>query len=116
MTRAIWNGAVIAESDDVEVVDGYTYFPADAVNGEHLQPSDHHTVCPWKGTASYYDVVVDGEVNRAAAWYYPNPSHRAAPLVAGRIGFWRGVRIERDAGDGSAEHRGLFSRLTGRRG
>lgn len=116
MPRAVWNGAVIAESDDVEVVDGYTYFPSDAVNREHLQPSDHHTTCPWKGTASYYDVVVDGEVNRTAAWYYPDPSNRAAPLVGGRIGFWRGVKIERGDSGGSDAHRGLLSRLTGRHG
>ncbi len=111
MPGAVWNGAVIAESDDVEVVDGYTYFPADAVDTGHLQRSDHHSVCPWKGTASYYDVVVEGEVNAAAAWYYPDPSRRAAPLVGGRIGFWRGVRIETD--DDRGQRRGLFARLAG---
>lgn len=96
MPRAMWNGIVIAESTDVEVVDGYTYFPGDAVDSKYLEPSEHHSVCGWKGTASYYDVVVDGEVNAAAAWHYPDPSEKAAPLVGGRIGFWRGVQIERD--------------------
>jgi uncharacterized protein (DUF427 family) len=114
MPRAVWNGAVIAESDDVEVVDGYTYFPAETVARDHLRPSDHHTVCPWKGTASYYDVVVDGEVNLAAAWYYPDPNPRAAPLVGGRIGFWRGVRIDR-GDDADARRGGIFARLAGRR-
>ncbi|MGI9119859.1 MAG: DUF427 domain-containing protein [Acidimicrobiales bacterium] len=114
MPRGVWNGAEIAESDAVEVVDGYSYFPADAVDHDRLRPSDHHSVCPWKGTASYYVVVVDGEVNAAAALYYPGRSPRAKPLVGGRIGFWRGVKIERDA-DADAEHRGLLSRLAGRR-
>lgn len=94
MPRAVWNGAVIADSDDVEVVDGYTYFPSDAVDDRYLNRSDHHSVCAWKGMADYYDVVVDGAVNPAAAWEYADPSERAAPLVRGRIGFWRGVVIE----------------------
>lgn len=96
MAKAAWKGTVIAASDDVSVVDGYSYFPAEAVDRRYLQHSDHRSLCPWKGTARYYDVVVDGEVNRAAAWYYPNPSRRAAPLVGGRIGFRRGVKTERD--------------------
>lgn len=96
MPQAVWKAKVIAESDDVAVVDGYSYFPAEAVDRRFLEPSDHRSVCPWKGTARYYDVVVDGEVNRAAAWHYPEPSRRAAPLVGGRIGFWRGVTIEHD--------------------
>lgn len=113
MTKAVWSGANIAESDDVAVVDSYTYFPAGAVNRDHLEPSDHRSVCPWKGTARYYDVVVDGAVNPAAAWCYPEPSRRAAPLVGGRIGFWRGAKIEEDG-----EHRkrpGLLARLAGLR-
>ena len=93
MSLAVWNGAVIAESNDVEKVDGYTYFPTDAVKLEYLQPSDHHTVCPWKGTASYYDVVVGGKVNKDAAWYYPVPKE-AALNVAGYIAFWKGVQVE----------------------
>lgn len=91
--KATWNGAVIAESDDTVVVEGNHYFPADAVRREHLQTSDHHTVCGWKGTASYYHVVVEGENNRDAAWYYPEPKD-AAKRIAGRIAFWRGVKVE----------------------
>jgi len=94
MARATWNGAVIAESDDIEVVEGNLYFPAGAVRREHLAESGTHTVCPWKGTASYYHVVVDGEQNRDAAWYYPDPKP-AASNIAGRVAFWRGVKVER---------------------
>ncbi len=96
MPKAVWNATVIADSDDVEVVDGYTYFPVGEVEQRYLRPSDRRSVCPWKGTASYYDVVVDGVVDDAAAWHYPEPSRRAAPRVGGRIAFWRGVRIEGD--------------------
>lgn len=113
MPKAVWKGTVIAESDDVEVVDGYSYFPADAVDRRYLQASDHRSRCAWKGTASYYDVVVDGEVNRAAAWHYPDPSPRAAPLVRGRIGFWRGVKIEAEEGRLSGSRR-LSARLADR--
>jgi uncharacterized protein (DUF427 family) len=112
MTRATWRGAVIADSDDVEVVDGYTHFPADTVDHRYRRASSHHTTCPWKGTASYFDVVVDDHVNAKAAWRYPQPSDRAAPLVAGRIGLWRGVKIERDHGD---ERPIRVARLFGRR-
>jgi len=93
MIRATWNGAVIAESDDTVVVEGNHYFPLAAVDPAVLQPSETHTTCVWKGTASYYDVVVDGNVNRDAAWYYPSPK-RAARKVDGRVAFWRGVRVE----------------------
>ena len=91
--RAVWNGKVIAESDSTVVVEGNHYFPADSLNLEYLRPSDHHTVCGWKGRASYYDVIVDGEVNANAAWYYPEPKPSAAE-VAGRVAFWRGVQVE----------------------
>jgi uncharacterized protein (DUF427 family) len=91
--RAIWNDTVIAESDDTVIVEGNHYFPSESVDDAHLAPSDKHTVCHWKGTASYYDVVVDGEVNPAAAWYYPDPSD-AARQIKDRIAFWRGVRVE----------------------
>ena len=96
MPRASWNGTVIAEApaDAIEVVEGNVYFPADAVRQEHLQPSDTHTVCPWKGTASYYHVVVNGDVNRDAAWYYPQPKD-AAKQIAGRVAFWKGVSVEK---------------------
>lgn len=93
MAKATWNGAVIAESSDTVVVEGNHYFPPGAVKQEFLKPSDTHTVCGWKGTASYYDVVVKGQVNRDAAWYYPTPKPEAKQ-VAGRIAFWRGVRVE----------------------
>ncbi len=93
MPRAIWNGAVIAESDACEMVEGNEYFPPAAVKREYLRPSASHTVCPWKGTASYYDVVVGGQVNRDAAWYYPDPKPAAAN-IAHYIAFWRGVKVE----------------------
>ncbi len=91
--RAIWNDTVIAESDDTVVVEGNHYFPASAVKSEHIAPSDQHTVCPWKGTASYYDIVVGGESNPGAAWYYPEPKPEAAQ-IKDRVAFWRGVRVE----------------------
>lgn len=93
MTRAIWNDTVIAESDACETVEGNKYFPASAVKAELLRPSATHTVCGWKGTASYYDVVVGGQVNKDAAWYYPDPKPAAAN-IKGYIAFWRGVRVE----------------------
>jgi uncharacterized protein (DUF427 family) len=93
MARAIWNGAVIAESDATVVVEGNHYFPPEAVTCEYLSASASHTVCGWKGTASYYDVVVDGAINKDAAWYYPQPKD-AAKQIAGYIAFWRGVRVE----------------------
>ncbi|MCX7791324.1 MAG: DUF427 domain-containing protein [Chloroflexaceae bacterium] len=93
MARAIWNGAVIAESDETVIVEGNHYFPPTAVKREYLRESATHTVCPWKGTASYYDVVVEGNVNKDAAWYYPEPKE-AAKQIAGYVAFWRGVRVE----------------------
>jgi uncharacterized protein (DUF427 family) len=90
--KAIWNGEVLAESDDTRVVEGNHYFPADALRREFFRPSDTHTTCPWKGVASYYDVVVDGAVNRDAAWTYPDPKD-AAREIAGRVAFWRGVEV-----------------------
>ena len=96
MPKAIWNGTVIAEASDdaVEIVEGNVYFPVEAVRPDVLRPSDTHTVCGWKGTASYYDVAVDGAVNSDAAWYYPQPKE-AARNITGRIAFWKGVRVER---------------------
>jgi len=93
MPKAIWNGAVLAESDRCEVVEGNQYFPPDAVRREYLKPSATHTTCPWKGVASYYDVVVNGETNRDAAWYYPEPK-AAARNITGYVAFWRGVKVE----------------------
>ncbi|MBO0698366.1 MAG: DUF427 domain-containing protein [Zavarzinella sp.] len=91
--RALWKDAVLAESDDTVVVEGNHYFPADSLRREHFRPSDTHTTCGWKGVASYYDVVVGGEVNPDAAWYYPDPKP-AAKEVGGRVAFWKGVRVE----------------------
>ena len=95
MARATWNGATLAEAstDDVQVVEGNVYFPPDAVRADHLRPSETHTICGWKGTASYYDVVVEGEVNRDAAWYYPE-TKEAARHVEGWVAFWHGVSVE----------------------
>jgi uncharacterized protein (DUF427 family) len=90
--RAIWKDKVIAESDNTVVVEGNHYFPIESADRALLRDSDSHTICPWKGTASYYDVVVDGEVNRDAAWYYPEPKD-AAKEIRGRIAFWRGVHV-----------------------
>lgn len=92
MARATWNGAVIAESDTYEVVEGNVYFPPDAVKREHLRDSATHTVCGWKGNASYYDVVVDGKTNADAAWYYPEPMDAAAN-IRGHVAFWKGVEV-----------------------
>ena len=92
MATATWNGTVIAESDDTVVVEGNHYFPIGSVADGVLSSSDTHTVCPWKGTASYYNVEVDGEVNSDAAWYYPEPKAAAAE-IRDRVAFWRGVTV-----------------------
>jgi uncharacterized protein (DUF427 family) len=94
MPRAIWNGAVIAESDKFETVEGNVYFPPDAIRQEFFKPTETHTVCGWKGTASYYTVVVDGQENKDAAWYYPDPKPEAAK-IKDHVAFWRGVTVER---------------------
>ena len=91
--RAVWNGQVIAESDATVVVEGNHYFPPDAVLARYLEPSATHTTCGWKGLASYHDVVVDGNRNGDAAWYYPEPKEAAAQ-IGGYIAFWRGVTVE----------------------
>lgn len=90
--KAIWNGAVIAESDDTVLVEGNHYFPDTAVHREYLRPSDTHTTCAWKGVASYWHLEVDGQTNPDAAWYYPQPQD-GAEAVAGRVAFWRGVEV-----------------------
>ena len=90
--RAVWNGAVIAESDETIVVEGNHYFPRGAVDAAVLRESSTKTLCPWKGEASYYSIEVDGERNRDAAWYYPSPTPAAAE-IADRIAFWRGVTV-----------------------
>ena len=95
MPTASWNGTVIAEApaDRVEIVERNVYFPIDAVRREYLRPSETHTVCGWKGTASYYDVVVNGQVNKDAAWYYAEPKD-AAKQIVGRVAFWKGVKVQ----------------------
>jgi len=92
MATASWHGTVIAESDDIVTVEGNAYFPRAAVRDDVLRPSDTTTVCPWKGTASYFTVEVDGQTNRDAAWYYPEPKDAAAE-IRGRVAFWRGVEV-----------------------
>jgi uncharacterized protein (DUF427 family) len=94
MARATWKGTVIAESDTYEVVEGNVYFPPDAINRDHVRDSATHTVCGWKGTASYYDVVVDGQTNADAAWYYPQPMD-AATNIRDHVAFWKGVEVEK---------------------
>ena len=91
--KASWNGAVIAESNETIVVEGNHYFPHAAIKKEHFQPSETHTVCGWKGTASYYNVVVDGQVNRDAAWFYPHAKD-AAKNIENYVAFWKGVVVE----------------------
>ncbi len=93
MPRAVWNGTVIAESDQCEVVEGNQYFPPTALKSEFFTESSTHTTCGWKGVASYYDVVVNGQVNKDAAWYYPEPKSAAAN-IKGYVAFWRGVKVE----------------------
>lgn len=93
MPRAIWEGVVLAESDLCVSVEGNQYFPPDSIRRDFFAPSDHTTVCPWKGTAHYFDVEVDGKRNQNSAWYYPEPKE-AAIQIKGYVAFWRGVRVE----------------------
>jgi uncharacterized protein (DUF427 family) len=90
--KAIWNGTVVAESDRTVVVEGNHYFPLEAIRREYFQESPHHTVCGWKGTASYYHLAVGGQVNENAAWYYPTPKDEAKS-IAGHVAFWKGVQV-----------------------
>ena len=93
MAKAIWQGAVLAESDKFEMVEGNHYFPADSVNREYFRDSKTQTECPWKGTAHYYHLQVEGQVNVDAGWYYPDPKE-AASNIKDHVAFWRGVEIE----------------------
>jgi uncharacterized protein (DUF427 family) len=95
VVRAVWNGVVIAASDATVMVEGNHYFPPDSVDRSLLRDSDRTSFCPWKGTASYYDVVVDGKVNSAAAWYYPAPKEKATQ-IADHVAFWGGVEVTAD--------------------
>lgn len=90
--KAIWNEQVIAESDDLVTIEGNYYFPVSSIRSEFFEESDTHTVCPWKGTASYYTIQINGSRNKDAAWYYPNPKPAAAQ-IKDRVAFWRGVQV-----------------------
>jgi uncharacterized protein (DUF427 family) len=90
--RAIWNGTVIAESDDTVVVENNHYFPRESLHDEYLRPSSTTSVCPWKGTASYYSLEVDGRTNADAVWFYPEPKD-AAKQITDRVAFWKGVQV-----------------------
>ncbi len=92
MAKAIWNGVVIAESDDVVIVEGNKYFPPNSINKDYFKASDTHTTCPWKGLASYYTIDVNGETNADAAWFYPEAKH-AAKNIENYVAFWNGVEI-----------------------
>ncbi len=94
MARAVWNGAVIAESDTVEVVEGNVYFPPGSVNSDYTAASEYRTTCPWKGQANYYNLEVDGKVNENAAWFYPEPKD-AARKIKDHVAFWKGVDVEK---------------------
>lgn len=94
MAKTIWNGAVIAQSDTYEVVEGNVYFPEASLDRRYLRPSDSTSVCGWKGTAKYFDFVVNGEVNRNAAWYYRDPKPEAQE-IRGHVAFWKGVHVVR---------------------
>lgn len=91
--KATWGGAVLAESGETVSVEGNHYFPAESINRDYFGESATHTTCPWKGKASYYNVVVNGETNEDAAWYYPEPKDAAAE-IKGHVAFWRGVKVE----------------------
>ncbi|MGB3508610.1 MAG: DUF427 domain-containing protein [Microcoleaceae cyanobacterium] len=93
MTKAIWNGAVLAQSNSCEIVEGNYYFPPDAVNREYLKESNTHSNCFWKGEASYYNIEVGGQVNQDGAWYYPDPKEKAKN-IQDYVAFWRGVQVE----------------------
>jgi uncharacterized protein (DUF427 family) len=92
MAKAIWNGVVLAESDDTVIIEGNKYFPHDSINKEYFKQSATHTTCPWKGVASYYSLEVNGEVNNDAAWFYPETKHAAKP-IENFVAFWKGVEI-----------------------
>ncbi|MEQ1642800.1 MAG: DUF427 domain-containing protein [Pyrinomonadaceae bacterium] len=90
--KATWNGAILAESDKTVVVEGNQYFPTDSIDSEYFEPSETHTVCGWKGTASYYNVVVNGDINKDAAWHYPE-TKTDAKNIEGYVAFWKGVQV-----------------------
>ena len=93
MAKALWNGVVIAESDTTEIIEGNHYFPPDSIHRQYFRESEHHTACGWKGSASYYDVVVGDESNTNAAWYYPTPK-QAVEKIRDHVAFWKGVEVQ----------------------
>ena len=93
MPKATWNGAVLAQSDHCEIVENNYYFPPDAISSQYFKPSSTHSTCPWKGVASYYSLEVEGQENKDAAWFYPEPK-AAANNIRGYVAFWRGVKVE----------------------
>jgi uncharacterized protein (DUF427 family) len=92
MPKALWNGAILAQSDRCELVEGNHYFPSDSINRKYFKESKTHTTCSWKGVASYYHIEVDGKINEDAAWYYPEPKE-AARNIANYVAFWKGVEV-----------------------
>jgi uncharacterized protein (DUF427 family) len=90
--KAIWNGTVLAESDDIVTVEGNAYFPESALRRDLIRPSQHTSICGWKGTAHYYSLSVAGKTNENAVWYYPDPKP-AAEAIRGRVAFWKGVQV-----------------------
>ncbi|GAB5403479.1 MAG: DUF427 domain-containing protein [Aureliella sp.] len=104
MPQAIWNGTVVAESSETEMVDGNHYFPPSSLKMDHFRPSDTTTVCGWKGTANYYDIVAGGQTNAGAAWYYAEPKDAAAN-IRGHVAFWKGVEIKEMPGDSAGANK-----------
>jgi uncharacterized protein (DUF427 family) len=94
MAKAMWEGAVLAESGSTIEIEGNQYFPPDSIYNEYFRANDQHSVCPWKGTANYYDLAVNGKSNPGAAWYYPDPKS-AAKQIKGYVAFWKGVKVEK---------------------
>ncbi len=110
--QAIWKDTVLAESEETVVVEGNHYFPPEAINWEFFEENTRHTTCPWKGLASYYDVSVDGDVNKSAAWFYPEPS-TAAAHIRNHVAFWNGVKVGKVNADGEVESKGILNRVIG---
>ncbi|MEA5511153.1 DUF427 domain-containing protein [Crocosphaera sp. UHCC 0190] len=94
MAKAIWNGVILAESDQGEIVEGNYYFPPESINQTYFKSSETHTTCSWKGVASYYTIEVNGQENKDAAWYYPDPKEKAKN-IQGYVAFWRGVKVDK---------------------
>lgn len=110
--QAIWNGVILAESDRTQIVEGNHYFPPETVNWDYFEKNSRHTICPWKGQASYYDVVVDEKRNPSAAWYYPDPSS-AAKNIKDYVAFWNGVKVKkvREEGEAGSEESGVLNSI-----